>query len=175
MDSGGKKRTASRVIPKILQDKPVGREKRSLQRFPINHVQQFLVPNFCCSFWKSMSKNPSSLGCPVVTLTGSLTLYLNRWKLHIVRLSKGLEILPCFETDISLESLELKIVNGRGYETNNIKKVQKEHKEEAKADEEMEEEQKPPVPLVTHVNNNVNSFLSNVEVTSTISRNTTLM
>ena len=56
--------------------------------------------------------------------------------------------------------------SGRGYETYNSKEVKKEHKEEAIADEEAtaEEEEEAPVPLVTHVNNILQSIFSNVEV-----------
>ena len=57
-------------------------------------------------------------------------------------------------------ALKLKLVRGRGYETYNTKKVKKEHKEEAKA----EEEETAEVPLVTHVNNILHSIFSNVEV-----------
>ena len=60
-------------------------------------------------------------------------------------------------------ALKLKFVKGRGYETYNSKEVKKEHKEEAKAEEEEAAEQEP-VPLVTHVNNNLHSIFSNVEV-----------
>ena len=60
-------------------------------------------------------------------------------------------------------ALKLKLVRGCGYETYNTKEVKKEHKEEAKAEEEeMAEEE--AVPLVTHVNNILHSIFSNVEV-----------
>ena len=58
-------------------------------------------------------------------------------------------------------------MKGPGYETYNSKEVKKEHKEEAKVDDETlaeEEEQEVPVPLVTHISNNLHSFFSNVEV-----------
>jgi len=61
-------------------------------------------------------------------------------------------------------ALKLKFVKGRGYETYNSKEVKKEHKEEAKADEEETAEEEAPVPLVTHVNNILHSIFSNVEV-----------
>ena len=60
-------------------------------------------------------------------------------------------------------ALKLKLVKGRGYEAYNTKEVKKEHKEEAKAEEE-ELAEEEPVPLVTHVNNFLHSFFSNVEV-----------
>ena len=60
-------------------------------------------------------------------------------------------------------ALKLKLVKGRGYETYNTKEVKKEHKEEAKVEEE-ETANEEPVPLVTHVNNILHSIFSNVEV-----------
>ena len=60
-------------------------------------------------------------------------------------------------------ALKLKLVRGRGYETYNTKQVKKEHKEEAKADEETTEED-APVPPITHVNNILHPISSNVEV-----------
>ena len=61
-------------------------------------------------------------------------------------------------------ALKLKLFRGRGYETYNSEQVKKEHKEEAKADEEETAEEEAPVPLVTHVNNILHSVFSNVEV-----------
>ena len=60
--------------------------------------------------------------------------------------------------------LKLKLVKGRGYETYNTKEVKKEHKEEAKVEEEDTAEEDDPVPLVTHVNNILHSMFSDVEV-----------
>ena len=59
-------------------------------------------------------------------------------------------------------ALKLKLVRGRGYENYNTREVKKEHKEEAKAEEETAEE--APIPLVTHVNNILHSIFSNGEV-----------
>ena len=62
-------------------------------------------------------------------------------------------------------ALKLKLVRGRGYETYNTKEVKKEHKEEAKAEEEeTAEDDEAPVPLVTHVNNILHSIFPYVEV-----------
>ena len=61
-------------------------------------------------------------------------------------------------------ALKLKLVKGRGYETYNSKEVKKEHREEEKAEEEEKTEEDPPAPLVTHVNNNLHSVFSKVEV-----------
>ena len=61
-------------------------------------------------------------------------------------------------------ALKLKLVRGRGYETYKTKEVKKEHKEEAKAEEEETAEEDAPVPLISHVNNTSHSFFSKVEV-----------
>ena len=61
-------------------------------------------------------------------------------------------------------ALKLKLFKGRGYETYNTKEVKKEHKEEAKAEEKETAEEGAPVPLVTDVNNIMQSIFSNVEV-----------
>ena len=61
-------------------------------------------------------------------------------------------------------ALKLKLVRGRVYETYNTREVKKEHKEEAKAEEEETAEEDAPVPLITHVNNILHSIFSNVEV-----------
>ena len=61
-------------------------------------------------------------------------------------------------------ALKLKLFRGRVYETYNTKKVKREHKEEAKAEYEETAEEYATVPLVTHVNNNLHSIFSNVEV-----------
>ena len=60
-------------------------------------------------------------------------------------------------------ALKLKLVKGRGDETYNTKEIKKEHKEEAKAEEEETAEEDAPGPLVTHVNNILHSIFSNVE------------
>ena len=59
---------------------------------------------------------------------------------------------------------KLKLVRARGYETYNTNEVKKEHKEEAKAEEEETVEEEAPVPLITQVNIILHSILSNVEV-----------
>ena len=60
-------------------------------------------------------------------------------------------------------ALKLKLVKGRGYETYNTKEVRKEQKKEAKAEEE-ETAEEESVPLVSNVNNLLQSIFSNVEV-----------
>ena len=61
-------------------------------------------------------------------------------------------------------AVKLKLVRGRGYETYNSKEVRTEHKEEAKVEEEVTAEGDAPVPLVTHVNNILQSSFTNIEV-----------
>ena len=61
-------------------------------------------------------------------------------------------------------ALELNLVRSRGYETYNSKEVYKDHKEQAKTEEEETVEEDAPVPLVIHVNNILHSIFSNVEV-----------
>ena len=61
-------------------------------------------------------------------------------------------------------ALKLKLVRSRVYETYNTKEVKKEHKEEAKAEEDKTVEDEGPVPLVTNVNNILHSSFSSVEV-----------
>ena len=55
-------------------------------------------------------------------------------------------------------ALKRKHLRGRGYETYNTKEVKKEHKEEAKVEEEVTVAEEAPVPLVTHVNNILHFF-----------------
>ena len=61
-------------------------------------------------------------------------------------------------------SLKLKLVRRCGYETYNTKRSKKEHKEEAKAEEEETVEEEAPVPLVTYLNQFLQSISSNIEV-----------
>ena len=60
-------------------------------------------------------------------------------------------------------ALKLKLVRGRGYENSITKEVKKEQKDEAKSEEEETAEEEAPVPLITHVNNNLHSIFSTVE------------
>ena len=60
LGSSSRKRSASRVIPKSLQNKSVCREETFLQTFLVDLVkQQFSVPTFCGSVWKSCRKSPN--------------------------------------------------------------------------------------------------------------------
>ena len=58
--TGSGKRSASRSIPTKSTNNPVGREKTFLQTFLVDHVkQQFSVPTFCGSVWKSWRESPN--------------------------------------------------------------------------------------------------------------------
>ena len=62
---------------------------------------------------------------------------------------------------------KLKVVKGRDYETYNSKTVKKEHKDEAKADEDSvsgKEEQEAPIPLGLHLKSILHSIFSSVDV-----------
>ena len=61
-------------------------------------------------------------------------------------------------------ALKLKFVRGRDYEIYNTTEVKKEHKEEAKAEEEETADEDAPVPFATHVNNILHSIFSHVEM-----------
>ena len=64
-------------------------------------------------------------------------------------------------------TVKLKIVKGRGYKISNTKENFKEHKKEAKTDEETvtsEEKQKALVTLLTHLKKILHPIFSNVEV-----------
>ena len=70
----------------------------------------------------------------------------------------------CVDLRQTYLALKLKLVRGRGYATYNTGEIKKEHKEEAKAEEEETAEEEAPVPLVTHVHNILHSVFSNVEM-----------
>ena len=60
------KRTASKIIATKLLNNPVGRDETFLQTFLVDHVkQQFSVPSFFGSVWKSWRESPNCRQCPV--------------------------------------------------------------------------------------------------------------
>ena len=82
-----------------LLNNPVGRKETFLQTFLVEHVkQQFSVPTFCGSVWKSWRESPNCWRCPVLAWTRNLSNYLTWWKLHRVWISNGSELLRRFET-----------------------------------------------------------------------------
>ena len=121
-----------------------------------------MVATFCGSFWKSWREAPI---VDDVLLSHEQEIYPTTSLDHKC---KEFE----FQTDrnyyVDLRqtylALKLKLVRGRSYETFNTKEVKKEHKKEAKAEEEETVEEDAPVPLVTHVNNILHSIFSKVEV-----------
>ena len=143
-----------------LQNKSVCREESFLQTFLVDLVKKFWVPNFWGSVCKSWRESPSSWRCLVVPWTRNLSFYFTPWKLHSVWISNGSELLRWFETDV----LGLETETCQGSQLRNLQNQRKkEHKEDAKAEEE-ETADEEPVPLVTHVNNILHSIFSNVEV-----------
>ena len=56
----GEGKKQKRIIAKNLLNNPVGREETFLQTFLVEHVeQQFSVPTFCGSVWKSWRESPN--------------------------------------------------------------------------------------------------------------------
>ena len=124
-------------------------------------MEEFSVPNFCGSFWKSWRGSPSRWWCLVNPRRRNPFCYFTRWKLHRVWLSDGLTLLCWFEEDVLGFETEV-------YQGSCLRNLlyQNKHAEETKADEgaRAEEEQEAPVPLVTRVINILISIFSNVEV-----------
>ena len=58
MESGSRIKTACRLFHQNPQNKPVSREKTSLQTFLTNDLVQFLVPTICGSFCKPWRESP---------------------------------------------------------------------------------------------------------------------
>ena len=98
--SDSRKKSASRVIPTKYTKKPVGSPDAFLHLIPINHVEQFSVPNFCGSFWKPWWENPSMWRLLVIPRTRTLSYYVTRWQLHRVWCPNRSELLRWFETDV---------------------------------------------------------------------------
>ena len=65
------KRTQAEPFQQNLQNKPVDIEETFVQKFLINHVEQFSVQTFCGSFWNSWGESPSSWQCLSVPRTKS--------------------------------------------------------------------------------------------------------
>ena len=56
----GSKQNRGKLFQQNLLNNPVGREETFLQTFLVDHVkQQFSVPNFCGSVWKSWKESPN--------------------------------------------------------------------------------------------------------------------
>ena len=87
-----------------LLSKPVAREEASLQTFLVEHVkQQFSVPTFCGSVWKSWRESPNCWRCPVFAWTRKFPNYLTWWKLHRVWIPNGSELWRWFWPFLALK------------------------------------------------------------------------
>ena len=164
LGSGSRNRTAIIVIP-TKSAKQISWSRRDFfEIFLINDVEYFPVPSFLVVSGNLRGKVP---------------------EVDDVLSSHEQEAYPtipldenCIEFDFQTGrnysvdlrqtylAVKLKFVKSCCFGTYNTKENKKEHKEETKADEEAtaKEEQEAPVPLVTHVNNILHSFFSNVEV-----------
>ena len=121
--------------------------------------QQFSVPKFCCSVWKSWRDDILSSHEQESYSTTSLDENCIEFE---------------FQTDgnyyvdlrQSFLAFKLKFVKGRGYDTNNRKEKKKEHKDESAVFTETgnDEKEKEKVARFTYVNNILHSTFSNVEV-----------
>ena len=160
----GGKRLREKSFQQNLQNKSVGGKETFLQTFLVDdHVkQQFSVPIFCGSVWRSWRESPNCWRCPVVAWTRILSNYLSWWKLHRVWILNASELLRWFETVFF--GLEAQICHRRGYDTYESE-GKKEHKDESVVftetgyDVEGEE-----VGRVLYVNNILHSIFSIVEM-----------
>ena len=125
--TGGRRRRAE-FCQQNLQNRPKFGGEISLQTFLINHVEQFLVPTFCGSFWKSWWENPSSWKKVLsakqeIFATSSLGVEFGEFQMD-----------RSYYVDLrnTVMALEVKLIQGRGYEAYNIKEAQNEHKDESK-------------------------------------------
>ena len=127
LGTGGRRRRAE-FCQQDLQNRPNFGGEISLQTFLIIHVEQFLIPTFCGSFWKSLWENPSSWKKVVsakqeVFATSSLAVELGEFQMdrnYYVVLRN------------TVMALEVKLIQGRGYEAYNTKEAQNEHKDQSK-------------------------------------------
>ena len=170
MRTGGREEAAKGLQAESFQqnllNNPVGREETFLQTFLVEHVeQQFSVPTFCGSVWKSWREVPivddvlSSHEQEIYTTT-SLAENCIEFEFQTDR---------NYYVDLrqSFLALKLKYVKGSGYDTYESKEKKKEHKDESvvftKTGDDEEEEQKK-VARVTYADNIKHSIFSNVEV-----------
>ena len=65
--AGGRPVNRGKSFQQNLLHTPVGREETFLKTFLVDHVkQQFSVPIFCGSVWKSWRESPNCCRCPVL-------------------------------------------------------------------------------------------------------------
>ena len=98
-----------------LLNNPVGREETFLQTFLVDHVkQQFSVPTFCGSVWKSWRERPNCWRCSALA-----------WQIYPTTspdencIEFEFQTDPNFYVDLrqSYLALKLKFVEGRDYDT----------------------------------------------------------
>ena len=163
LGNGNRKSTASRVIPK-KSAKQTSRSGGDIStKISISSCGEFFGTNLLWQFLQVLEGSLSSWRCLVVPRTKFLSYYLTRWKrkLHRTWISNGSEVLRWFETNVFGFETEI-FQESRLRNLQNQKK--NEHKEEAKADEETEEKQEAPVPLVTQENTIFHLIFSKIDV-----------
>ena len=159
---GSRKKTASRTIP----TKSAAQISQSAKRHFYKHFSLIMSSNFRYQLFVTVSGN---LGGKVPVVDDVLLSH-EQETYPTTSLDENCKEFE-FQTDRNLYVdlrqtyflVKLKLVRGRGYETYNSKEVKKEQKEKAKAKEE-ETVGEASALLVTHVNNILHSFFSNVEV-----------
>ena len=149
-----------------LLNNPVGREETFLQIFLVDHVkQQFSVPTFSGSVWKSWRESPNCWRCPVLARTRKLFKYLTWLKTSSSLILKRIGTITKIWDNLFLP-LKLNFVKARGNDTYESKKKKKQQKNESVVFTETgtDHEQEGDVARVTYVNNIMHSIYSNFEL-----------
>ena len=150
-----------------MSNKPLGREETFLQTFLINHVEPFLAPNVLTG-----SGNPEGK----VPVNDDALSSREQEKFSTTSLDEN-----CIEFEFQMDpnyygnlrqtylALTLILVKGGVYDTYNTEENKKEEHngksaEATEAGETKQEKEDAPDPLVTHVDNILQSIFSNVEV-----------
>ena len=100
LDSGSKKRSASRVIP-TKSAKQINRSRRDIFT-NISHYSCRVIfgTNLLWQFLEILEEIPSSWRSLVVPWPRNLSYYLTWWKLHVIWISNGSKLWRWFETDL---------------------------------------------------------------------------
>ena len=159
LGSGSSKILNAKQFQENLPNKQAGREEINLQTFLSIHVKYFSVRFFCGSSWSSRGISAShwrylvglQKNCPTASLDKNYVEFQTDQNYNV-------------DLRRTFLALNMEFVKGRGNGTKNSKQGKNEHKEKTQADEEMEEQEKVPFTPVTHVDNILNSILSNVEL-----------
>ena len=164
LESGSRRMIASRVIPKKLHNKTIGREEIFFEKL----FSLIMSGDFCYQPAVAVS---GKLGGKVPVVDDVLSSHEQEVypTTSIDKNCKNVEFQTYrnFYVDLKQTYLVFKLilVKDRGYETYNNKDVKNEHKEEANVEEEtVEQEPGVPVPLDTSVNYILHSIFSNVDV-----------